>query len=146
MAKPFPIRLDLFLACLCLTACGGGSVQINTDDNSINPAPHPTLTLLINKNLVEVGDTIELSWSSQHVDQCLAGGAWSGEKPLRGSESFTGSVEGERLFALSCSGATGEISRQVSLTIVDSTPAPPTRVNSDDASALFHHFNQYLSD
>ena len=58
---------------------------------------------------VEVGESINLTWSTEDANACSASGSWSGTKATSGSETITVNVPGSNDFLLSCRGKSSEI-------------------------------------
>ena len=96
-------NIYVFLTFLIISACGGGSNNPNTIDSIANP------TVSINSSSTEVliGESVSLSWESTNATACLASGAWSGSKAVRGSENITVTIPGMNNFAISCAGSNG---------------------------------------
>jgi hypothetical protein len=63
-----------------------------------------------------VGEQITLTWTSKDATTCVASGNWSGGKAANGSEKLTTSAAGTATYILTCSGANGSASDQLSLT------------------------------
>jgi hypothetical protein len=64
-----------------------------------------------------------LSWVSSNADSCVAGGAWSGPKPLAGSQS-TGKLQSTGNYTLTCSGPGGTAKQSTTVTVAASSAAP----------------------
>ncbi len=61
-----------------------------------------SVDLKISESVVQYGDTVVLSWSSQNASYCQASGDWSGTKPVSGSETYTTTSTGTLNFVLTC--------------------------------------------
>ncbi len=59
-----------------------------------------------------------VSWSSQHVTDCIADGDWSGPKQLNGSVRMEG-LETDSEFRLTCSGPQGEVRGGISINVLE---------------------------
>ena len=68
----------LFLSFI-IVGCGGGST---TTPITVE------LTMESSAEIIQYNDTYTISWTS-NASQCYASGAWTGEKPVTGSETFT---------------------------------------------------------
>ncbi len=79
--------------------------------------PAPTLTFSANKTIVLSGQPVKLSWSSSDASSCAASGDWSGSKAASGSEN-TENIFSDKNYTLSCNGAGGSISQNISVTVV----------------------------
>ncbi len=77
------------------------------------PAPTPSVELLLENT---VGNGIELRWSSDNAESCRAEGAWSGNRPLSGSQIIN-NVNLGQTFTLICEAPTGQ---SISLVTVSS--------------------------
>ena len=88
-----------------LVNCGGGG----------GVAPSPTVFLQSSVGEVEVGEAVNISWSSSNADSCTASGDWSGNKASSGSESVLIEAPRTYRFALDCSGKGGAYSKSVSV-------------------------------
>src|SRR3989344_9604416 len=64
-----------------------------------------------------------VAWTSVNVDSCTASGAWSGSKPVNGSENEAGVLAGSYTYTINCSGP-GPISDSVTVNV---EAAPSTR-------------------
>lgn len=78
----------------------------------------PTVTLTVNPTSIIVGQSATLSWSSTNATACTASGAaWSGARPVSGSQSVTPTTAGTVTYALACTGAGGTTSRSATVTV-----------------------------
>ncbi len=90
------ISFSLFIISSCTDA-----VDTALSDNA------PVISFSANPSSVVIGSGTSLLWSSSQASSCLASGAWSGEKPISGSEKVIISSIGNQSFYLSCSGKGG---------------------------------------
>lgn len=84
----------------CSNASGSksGSITISVKPTvSINAAPNPVIS----------GEASTLNWSSSNATLCRASGAWTGERPISGSES-TGALGASQTYSIQCSGPAGD--------------------------------------
>jgi hypothetical protein len=84
------------------TKCEGPSVdlKVNGKDDSVT---------------VQEGASVTLSWTSSNANRCEASGAWSGSKPLSGSEIISNLTFGTKTFTLTCYGEGGSAQDSVSV-------------------------------
>ncbi|HEY0974034.1 MAG TPA: hypothetical protein VGE57_06035 [Solimonas sp.] len=98
----------------------GGEIQRSVDveigARPGEPEP-PTLSLMVAPDELRLGDTYELSWTSDGAETCIAEEAWTGERPTQGREAVRAETLGERHHTLRCSGAGGQTQRRVSATV-----------------------------
>jgi hypothetical protein len=106
-------------------ACGGGS-----DSSARAPI---TLTLAASPNSVAAGTAATLTWNSTGAESCTAEGAWSGAKPVSGSES-TGPLTTSRTYQLTCTGAAGSESRSANVVVASAPPAPTLTLAANPSS------------
>lgn len=74
-----------------LVACGRG--------NETQPVH---MSLIVMPQAVEAGDNISISWKSSNATACTASGAWSGDKPMSGTEIISTKTTGSLDFTLNC--------------------------------------------
>lgn len=103
------------------------------------------LTFTSSSNQVVQGDSVLLTWQGEAVDNCQAGGAWTGAKPISGSESIQLFGLGSQTFSLVCSAANSSdtLTRDTTVSVISAGGGPKSGVDGDDADALYQHFNQY---
>ncbi|MBI2025587.1 hypothetical protein HYT04_02265 [Candidatus Kaiserbacteria bacterium] len=58
-----------------------------------------------------------MAWTSANVDSCTASGAWSGSKPVNGSENEAGVLAGSYIYTINCSGPGGSPSDSVTVNV-----------------------------
>ena len=81
----------LFLSFI-IVGCGGGST---TTPITVE------LTMESSAEIIQYNDTYTISWTS-NASQCYASGAWTGEKPVTGSETFTAKNNGQAGYGMEC--------------------------------------------
>jgi hypothetical protein len=106
---------------------GYGFVQANT------ALVVPTLSLAA--NVVPVGGSTVLTWSSVDAASCTASGSWSGSMAPAGSQPVTLPGAGTNTYTLTCTNASG-ISAVSSVTLTDVQPAAPALVLSTNSIFL----------
>ena len=87
----------------------------------------PQVNLSVNPLSIAFQDSTTITWSSQHVKDCIAAGDWSGQKELNGSLKMEG-LETNSEFRLICNGPQGEVSDSVSINVYEAGITVP-RVN-----------------
>lgn len=123
--KPMTILPSLTLAAalaLGVSACGK---QADTPPPSPSspPAPAPTVTIAANPTTVVAGASTTLTWSSTNATACTASGAWTGSRPISGSESQTPASAGTSAYTLTCTGSGGSGNATANVVV---TPRPAT--------------------
>jgi hypothetical protein len=93
--------------------CSTGTFGEDVSDTAVlrvvtpPPPPRPTVNLTANPASIPYNGQSTLSWTSTNATSCTASGAWSGSKPVSGSQS-TGHLISSKIYSLSCSGAGGQ--------------------------------------
>lgn len=121
------------------TGAGGlNSVKPAMLNIIVPPPPLPLPDLSFNASPTEVysGGSAVLAWSATNSTACSASGAWSGDKTLEGTEN-TSNLLVAQTYTLTCLGAGGSISKDVSINIKQDTEAPaiPTNLTSVNVTA-----------
>ncbi len=105
-------------------------------------SPLPTVSLTANPTNVNSGGFSALTWSSTGANSCNAAGAWSGSKPLSGSQSV-GPLTQTSTFTLTCSGPSGNTNRPVTVAVTGSTALLLTWApNLDPIGGYITYFGQ----
>ena len=99
-----------------LECTGAGGSVTESVTVTVNSASAPTLSFSGSPTTVMSGDASTLNWNSTDADTCVASGAWTGNKPLSGSES-TGALTSGATYTLTCSGASGSASESVTISV-----------------------------
>jgi hypothetical protein len=76
----------------------------------------PRITLTVQPKRISVGQPAKLSWSAQNATSCAASGAWSGDKPVAGSQSFQPTTK--QRYTLVCTGEGGSTAQTVTITVM----------------------------
>ena len=79
--------------------------------------PFPILNFKSNLSEVQLGSSLQLSWTSQNANECIAGADWSGEKSLSGNEILIPEEFGEKVYSLSCSGPGGTVTKELEISV-----------------------------
>jgi hypothetical protein len=87
----------------------------------------PALTLTANPSTIAGGGSSTLTWSASNVSGCAASGAWSGTKPVNGSEAVAPAATAT--YTLSC----GSLAQSVTVTV--DSQAPATSVTAPSAGS-----------
>lgn len=113
--------LPLLLVVGALSSCGG---------SGRDEAPQAPVELSLNGNLgaLRQGDSLVLTWRAQNAQACTAGGAWSGSKPVLGTQSIIVNSFGTSTYSLTCttgsSSATSSVTVSVEQTVATSSVQP----------------------
>ncbi len=105
-----------------LSCTGPGGTTTQSEVVSVAPAV-PTVSLGAVPSTVVKGSSGTLSWVSTNATACVAGGSWSGSKPLAGSQS-TGNLSGTGNYSLTCTGPGGTAKQSTTVTVAASSVAP----------------------
>jgi hypothetical protein len=96
--------------------------------------PVPTATLTATPATVGYGETTNLSWSTKHVKDCLASGAWSGVVATSGNQA-SAALTANSTFTLTCTGVGGSISTSADVAVTPPAQAPAAPMVNLSASA-----------
>lgn len=111
-----------------------GNVISDSVTVKVRAAQTPQIDLSASPLSIAFQDSTTLSWSTQHVTDCIAQGDWSGEKPLNGSLLMQG-LQTDSEFRLTCHGPQGEVSRSVNINVAEAGISVP-RVSLKATPAL----------
>jgi hypothetical protein len=75
------------------------------------------IKLFASPNPINYGASSVLSWTSSGLTSCSASGAWSGSKPVNGSES-TGALASNKTYTLNCTGGAGNSSDSITIIVL----------------------------
>ncbi len=141
MERVCPMRAltwAVLLATALMTGCSGSSGSATdggggagTVDRDPTPAPQPpgggseptptdppSVELASASDVVNQGETVQLTWSSQQADSCAASGGWSGSRSTSGTATV-GPLDGSTTFTLTCTGAGGNAVAMLSVAVLD---------------------------
>lgn len=107
------------------------------------PPPQPSVSLSVERSPIAPGQTALLSWTSNNATSCAASGGWSGSKGTSGSER-TAALSDTTEFELTCSGAGGQASDSVTVSI-DETANEVPQIEEFDSSAQTVDFGQAVT-
>lgn len=92
----------------------------------------PTVSLSADTTDVRVGDKVSLDWSSDGADSVVATGAWSGPRPLSGTEEIVVDRAGELTFSLTATAdgrsSTAKVDVHARLAAADLSVNAPARL------------------
>lgn len=117
--KRWQRTLGPVMGMLLVSACGGGGGSADGGGGGGGGGggtPGPTVTLSAAATTVDAGTSTTLTWSSTNATSCSASGGWSGTKATSGSEG-TGNLSQDTGFGLTCTGAGGSASKEVTITV-----------------------------
>jgi parallel beta-helix repeat protein len=98
----------------------------STDTKSSCTPPLPTVTFTAAPTAVAKGGASTLTWSSTNATSCVAGGAWSGTKPVSDSQVMANLTTG-KTYNLTCSGIGGTTTKSVTVTVNSQSTARTRR-------------------
>lgn len=99
-----------------LSCTGDGGTDTASATLTVN-AQAPTLTFDASEDVVSQAGTVTLTWSSTDTSSCTAGGSWSGNKPINGSE-LVGPINAESTFSLTCTGPGGNVVEMLTVSAI----------------------------
>ncbi|MFB3082292.1 MAG: hypothetical protein ACE1Z4_02375, partial [Gammaproteobacteria bacterium] len=129
----------LLVGAIVITACSDLDNSHLNNSSTTPPRPGPVISLTAEPSSVGVNDSSTLTWLVGNAASCEASGAWSGSKPLSGSESV-GPLTATSAFALVCNGAGGSAGQSVMVS-VSAPPPPPAPTVSLTASPSAIDYN-----
>jgi hypothetical protein len=115
---------------------GGRKTDIALVDVGDPPPDEPVVHLTADPTAVEYLGSTTLTWSSRNATSCVASGAWTGTKPLSGSQ-VRGPLSTDSVFTLSCTGPGGTAVRSVTVDVA-LPPQPPTLVFTVNPQSVPH--------
>lgn len=128
--------------CITSSIMGSDSITATLGDRSDSSTVQwvalnaPTVMIDASADQIELGESITLNWSSTFASTCVASGSWTGAKPLSGSATQSPASTGDFSYTLTCTGADGESSQTVTVTVVPATPPTPTLVFNASPATL----------
>jgi hypothetical protein len=99
----------LVVAAAMLAGCG------ESYDSSV---PKPVVSISMDPDEVVRGSYATISWSATGATKCKASGAWSGDRPISGTETILSHDMGSILYTLTCTGAGGATKTTRRLTVM----------------------------
>ena len=102
-------------------------------EGSGSARPFPSLNLTASSTTVGAGATVELTWSANDANSCIAEDGWAGNKALASSETV-GPLSETTTFSLTCSSDVGDAVRSVVVTV--SAAAPSVNLSATPASIV----------
>jgi hypothetical protein len=127
--------LRLLLVCvpsIALGACGPsmGSTESTAANTPAATASSPTVNIRSIRSNVPAGGITTLIWSSANTTACEASGAWSGDKPVSGTQS-TGPLTAAVTYSLRCSGTDGAATGSVTVSVPSDASSESTPIPAD---------------
>lgn len=117
-----------------LECSGSGGTQASSKKVSVK-IPQPTASISASPSSVAYGAKTTLTWSSKHVKECTASGAWSGSVALSGTQTTMGLLA-DSTFTLTCSGVGGSTSTSALVSVTPPVQSPDAPMVSFSASAM----------
>lgn len=107
--------------------CSGLNGDFSSDSATVSviSAPTvqlPTLVFYANPSIITSGDSSILTWQSDNTTSCIAGGGWSGNKTLNGSQSVSPLTQTN--YTMTCLGPGGSVFAQALITVLNPETAP----------------------
>ena len=122
-SKLFTHCMAMLIAALLLVSC---SADEGPAGGVIGGTPPTIGSLTATPSTVPAGGTTTLAYTTTGAVSCEATGAWSGSKPVSGSEVVTvPTTPGSYQYGLTCTSATGQQTTRVVTVVVTSTSMPP---------------------
>lgn len=106
------------LAALLLAGCGDTPQTTGGSSSGLAPV---SLSLSTAPATVALGQSALLSWRADSATACAASGAWTGSRPVTGSESVTPAALGALTYTLNCTGAGPAATSSITVMV---TPVP----------------------
>ena len=119
-----PLTRDSFYILNCFYSGNAVSDSVSV---KVRAPEIPQVNLSASPLSIAFQDSTTITWSSEHVENCMATGDWSGQKELNGSVRIE-ALETDSEFRLICSGPQGEVSDSVAINVVEAGISVP-RVN-----------------
>ncbi len=102
----------------CVNDFGTESASVTV---GVNRVEEPSVEISADRTSVGEGESVNVSWTSAHVDSCNASGDWSGSKLPAGSYR-TAALRTTSTFTINCDGPGGRVSDTVAVSV----STPPT--------------------
>jgi hypothetical protein len=133
-----PVESDADFSLTCAGPGGSETVSVSVQ---VQGLPGPTLSFTADPAVISANDMSNLTWSTESADSCIAGGDWSGSKDITGSEDI-GPITRTSDFTLTCSGAGGDVTQTLTITVSDSTGASDSGESGAVADAASNFDNR----
>ncbi len=98
----------------CFNSRGQASDSVTVFVNQVQATP--TLVFRAIPSVITRGDASSLSWTSDNTTSCIAGGGWSGNKAVSGSQSVNPQVQTN--YTLTCFGPGGSVTTEALVTVI----------------------------
>ncbi len=112
-----------------LTCSGPGGTATDPSKLTVVGGSAPVVSISAAPAAIASGQASTLTWTSTGATSCTASGAWSGAKPISGSESLAPTVSGTTTYTLTCSGSGGSGNRSATVTVTAPVPTVSLAVN-----------------
>ena len=99
-----------------LSCSGPGGNSSDTVNITVAAPAVPSISLTASPASVAYDGSTTLSWSGAHLTNCVATGAWSGDKAVSGSQTIN-NLTNNSSFGLSCSGPGGSVNDTVDIVV-----------------------------
>lgn len=139
--------MDMVTQRLCdrQAALGGRVTLVNPSrcSETPEPTPKPTVNFSANPTTIDAGSSSTLTWSTTNATLCMASTGWSGAKSISGSTSV--SPTQTTTYKLTCTGAGGSTSKEVTITVTYIEPEDPTVDLTASPTTISEGSNSVLS-
>ena len=113
----------------------GGSTSDSVEVTVSDPVQGmPAINLSASPTSIPYNGSTTLIWDSTNTSSCVALGGWSGNKTTSGS-MVIGTLTSNTSFSLSCSGAGGTVTDEISITVIPPAVTPPVTAPVVNVSA-----------
>ena len=113
----------------------GGSSSDSVEVTVSDPVQGmPAINLSASPTSIPYNGSTTLIWDSTNTSSCVALGGWSGNKTTSGS-MVIGTLTSNTSFSLSCSGAGGTVTDEISITVIPPAVTPPVTAPVVNVSA-----------
>lgn len=120
-------------ATFSLSCTGNGGTTMQSVSVTVAP-PAPTLSFSASPTAVAANGSTTLTWDSTNATSCTASGGWTGTKTADGSTVVSGLLT-NTTFSLSCTGSGGNVSGNVTVTIL---PVPTVTISANPTSVAYN--------
>jgi hypothetical protein len=112
-----------------LSCSGPGGTSTETASVTVLAAavPAPQVGIALSEGTVTIGQSTDLTWSSENATSCVASGSWTGERPLSGTtRTEVATAAGLKTYTLECTGPGGTTRSTTTLNVAPATTPAPT--------------------
>lgn len=107
------------------------SLSTPTSTSNMSQVISPVISMSLDDNLIPVGQSATLTWSSTETSSCEASGNWNGSRQTSGALAIRPNTPGYYTFVLTCSDSINTSMSFVVLTVYGPTPS--------ESDGIFHN-------